>query len=95
MAEPSAAVRELIAEAVPAEPGDDFVIVHSAQDGPRALSIPPDLATCPACEREIRDPGDRRYAYAFTSCTACGPRFTIATGVRRDRHPAARARGGR
>lgn len=82
---PPARVRELIAEAVPAEPGEDFVIVHSAEQGPRALSIPPDLATCPACEREIRDPADRRHAYAFTNCTACGPRFTIATGVPYDR----------
>ena len=80
-----ARVRELIAEAIPAEPGDEFVIVHSAEGGPRALSIPPDLATCPACEREIRDPADRRFGYAFTNCTACGPRFTIATGVPYDR----------
>lgn len=80
-----ARVRELVAEAIPAEPASDFVIVHSTGDGPRALSIPPDLATCPACEREIHDPGDRRYGYAFTNCTACGPRFTIATGVPYDR----------
>ncbi|HEU0032581.1 MAG TPA: carbamoyltransferase HypF [Kofleriaceae bacterium] len=80
-----ARVRELVAHAIPDEPADDFVIVHSAEGGPRALSIPPDLATCPACEREIRDPGDRRHGYAFTNCTACGPRFTIATGVPYDR----------
>jgi hydrogenase maturation protein HypF len=82
---PPARVRDLTAAAIPAEPGDDFVIVHSAEGGPRALSIPPDLATCPDCEREIRDPGDRRSGYAFTNCTACGPRFTIATGVPYDR----------
>jgi hydrogenase maturation protein HypF len=82
---PPAQVRELVAEAIPPEPASDFVIVHSAEGGPRALSIPPDLATCPVCEREIRDPADRRYGYAFTNCTACGPRFTIATGVPYDR----------
>jgi hydrogenase maturation protein HypF len=80
-----ARVRDLVAETIAPEPAADFVIVHSAEGGPRALSIPPDLATCPACEREIRDPGDRRHGYAFTNCTACGPRFTIATGVPYDR----------
>lgn len=82
---PPARVREVIAVGIPAEPAHDFVIVHSADDGPCALSIPPDLATCPACESEIRDPTDRRFGYAFTNCTACGPRFTIATGVPYDR----------
>jgi len=80
-----ARVRELVAEAIPDEPVVEFVIEHSAEGGPRALSIPPDLATCPDCARELRDPADRRYRYAFTNCTACGPRFTIATGVPYDR----------
>lgn len=80
-----ARVRELTAEPIPAEPATDFVIVHSAESGARALSIPPDLATCPECEREILDPGNRRFHYPFTNCTACGPRFTIAIGVPYDR----------
>lgn len=82
---PPAWVRDVVTEAIPAEASSAFVIVDSADDGPRALSIPPDLATCPACEREIRDPADRRHGYPFTNCTACGPRFTIATGVPYDR----------
>ncbi len=80
-----ARVRELTAETIPGEPTNDFVIVHSAEGGPRALSIPPDLATCPDCEREINDPDNRRFNYPFTNCTSCGPRFTIATGVPYDR----------
>jgi hydrogenase maturation protein HypF len=82
---PPAQVRELAAEPIPLEPVSDFVIEHSAEGGPCALSIPPDLATCPDCARELADPADRRHRYAFTSCTACGPRFTIATGVPYDR----------
>ncbi|MBL0212338.1 MAG: carbamoyltransferase HypF [Myxococcales bacterium] len=80
-----ARVRELVAAPIPTEPGEEFVIVHSAEGGPRTLSIPPDLATCPDCAREIADPADRRFGYAFTNCTSCGPRFTIATGVPYDR----------
>jgi hydrogenase maturation protein HypF len=82
---PPARVRTIETEAIPAEATRDFVIEHSAVGGARALSIPPDLATCPACEREIFDPGDRRFHYPFTNCTSCGPRFTIATGVPYDR----------
>ena len=82
---PPAQVRDLVAEPIPFEPASDFVIAHSAEGGPRALSIPPDLATCPDCARELADPADRRYRYAFTNCTACGPRFTIAFGVPYDR----------
>jgi hydrogenase maturation protein HypF len=67
--------------AVPAE----FSIVASDSTGERRASIPPDLATCDACLAEILDPRDRRYRYAFTSCTNCGPRFTIALDIPYDR----------
>jgi hydrogenase maturation protein HypF len=80
-----ARIRELTAASIPAESVEDFVIERSGEGGERALSIPPDLATCDACAREIADPSDRRYRYPFTNCTACGPRFTIATGVPYDR----------
>jgi hydrogenase maturation protein HypF len=80
-----ARVRELVAVPITGEDAPDFVIDQSAKNGERALSIPPDLATCPACAHEIADPADRRHGYAFTNCTACGPRFTISTGVPYDR----------
>ncbi len=84
-APPPARVRELRFTAIPAEPADGFVIDASGVEGTAALSIPPDLATCPECLREIDDPGDRRHGYPFTNCTHCGPRYTIATGVPYDR----------
>ena len=54
---------------------------HSASDP----SFSPDLTTCPDCLRELLDPGDRRYRYAFTNCTNCGPRFTVVDGAPYDR----------
>ncbi len=63
----------------------DFRIVESRGGGDARASIPPDLATCDACLAEILDPSNRRFRYAFTSCSHCGPRFTIALDVPYDR----------
>lgn len=81
----SARVLDVRTTPIPDEAVVGFVIEASELAGSKALSIPPDLATCPACEVEIFDPNDRRYRYAFTNCTSCGPRFTIATGIPYDR----------
>jgi hydrogenase maturation protein HypF len=82
---PAARIRELRTEAIPAEPARRFRILPSATGGPRRVTVPPDLATCPDCEAEIFDPGDRRFGYAFTNCTNCGPRFTILRELPYDR----------
>jgi len=63
----------------------EFRIAPSRADGPSLLPIPPDLATCSECLRELHDAGDRRHGYAFITCAACGPRFTIARQVPFDR----------
>ena len=86
-APPAAAdIQALRAYAIPSEPLDTFSISQSrAATADRRLSIPPDLATCPACLSEVFDPSDRRYRYPFTNCTECGPRFTIARDVPYDR----------
>ena len=39
--------------------------------------ITPDLASCPACLAECETANDRRYGFALSSCTDCGPRFSI------------------
>ena len=69
-----------------------FEIAASVHSAERRVSIPADLATCPECLAEIFAPGDRRYRYAFTNCTSCGPRFTIARDIPYDRPATTMAR---
>ncbi|MBA3349558.1 MAG: carbamoyltransferase HypF, partial [Actinobacteria bacterium] len=70
---------------VPPLGSDRFDIRASETDGAVLATITPDVATCTACLEEIRDRSARRYGYAFTNCTNCGPRFTITIGVPYDR----------
>jgi hydrogenase maturation protein HypF len=82
---PAAVIARVVEERIPAEAVRGFEIVESAPSAERRAAIPPDLATCAACLREVRDPADRRHGYPFTNCTDCGPRFTIALGAPYDR----------
>ena len=47
--------------------------------------VSPDVGTCDDCWRDFSDPVNRRYGYAFTNCTNCGPRYTIVQDVPYDR----------
>ncbi|MCD4687690.1 MAG: carbamoyltransferase HypF, partial [Anaerolineae bacterium] len=62
-----------------------FVIQHSAAIEGAYQPISPDMATCDDCLNDILDPDNRRYGYAFTNCTNCGPRFTIIQDIPYDR----------
>jgi len=47
--------------------------------------IPPDIAICDECLKELRNPEDPRYEYFFITCTDCGPRYTIIEQLPYDR----------
>lgn len=84
---PAARINSLQSEAIPYQDAGTFVIAPSGPAGEpgRRVSIPPDIATCADCLAEIEDPRARRFHYALTNCTQCGPRFSIAREIPYDR----------
>ncbi|MCL2143651.1 MAG: carbamoyltransferase HypF [Methanomassiliicoccaceae archaeon] len=59
-----------------------FFISPSENHG-SGVSIPSDTAICGRCLEDIRK--GRRKGYPFTSCTECGPRFTLLSSLPYDR----------
>lgn len=70
---------------IPAQAFEGFSIVSSDSDAEPNLLLSPDFALCEDCRRELHQAGNRRYAYAFITCTNCGPRFSIVDGLPYDR----------
>ena len=64
----------------------DFRIMPSKKESefPEVL-IPPDFSLCGQCRNELHDPANRRHQYAFTTCTVCGPRYSIVQALPYDR----------
>ncbi len=63
----------------------DFQIRESNEDGVPTLLVTPDLGMCHHCREEIEKEGNTRYHYAFTTCTQCGPRYSILQKLPYDR----------
>ena len=85
----SAVITEEEISRVEATGSSRFEILSSDDSAPGdsliTASVLPDLATCAECVAEILDPANRRFAYAFTNCTQCGPRYTILLDIPYDR----------
>ena len=62
----------------------DFTILPS-QDGARSGFIPADIATCEHCLEDVMNPKSRYFGYWATSCTDCGPRYSVIHAVPYDR----------
>jgi hydrogenase maturation protein HypF len=84
-APPLSRIESIRSEAIASNGYVRFEIRHSAAVEGAYQPISPDVATCDDCLHEIFDPSDRRYRYAFTNCTNCGPRFTIIQDIPYDR----------
>jgi len=65
------------------EPG--FEVRSSTLGKREGALVPPDSVLCDDCRREMETPDDRRYRYPFTTCTNCGPRFSLVRALPYDR----------
>ena len=79
-----AVVESVLVRDLPLGAATAFEIAPSTQ-AVGTTSIPPDMAVCEDCLREMRDPHDRRFGYPFIACTHCGPRYTIVESLPYDR----------
>ncbi len=84
-APPSAVIQSVGWVPVAPEGSHTFEIKESEHEGEKITQVLPDLNICPDCLADISDPANRRYQYAFTNCTQCGPRFSIIEGLPYDR----------
>ncbi|MBD3369359.1 carbamoyltransferase HypF [Candidatus Fermentibacteria bacterium] len=82
---PAASIDQIHVETLPPADYDDFSIERSVARTPGLSGLAPDLAPCPECLAELRDPRARRFGYPLLSCSDCGPRYTIFTDLPYDR----------
>jgi hydrogenase maturation protein HypF len=62
-----------------------FRVLASRDNPDQRQPVAPDVAMCAECERELYDPTNRRYRYAFITCTDCGPRYSLIERMPYDR----------
>lgn len=84
-APPNARVDQVLRTNWPLRKFATFSIGQSETSSKLPPLIPPDLPTCPRCERELMDPSNRRYRHPFISCVSCGPRYSILRALPYDR----------
>lgn len=70
---------------VPFKKHSCFEIVHSSSEKETSLLLTPDFAMCSDCCKEIDQASNKRFQYPFTTCTNCGPRFSIIKSLPYDR----------
>jgi hydrogenase maturation protein HypF len=85
---PAAEIHDISRHDFSPEGHRQFLIHESelAESGPAILAvITPDLAACSPCLAEFDSSFDRRFGFALSGCTDCGPRFSIQTSAPFDR----------
>ncbi len=87
-----AEIAEISVREVEARGDAEFLILESRQEDGEFVLVSPDAGTCAACWSDFGDRANRRYGYAFTNCTHCGPRYTILKDIPYDRETTTMAR---
>jgi hydrogenase maturation protein HypF len=72
-------------EILPDKNFETFEVIKSQKKVGGESIIPPDIAVCDECLKELFSPSNNRYLYPFINCTHCGPRFTIIEEMPYDR----------
>ncbi|MDU1350125.1 carbamoyltransferase HypF [uncultured Clostridium sp.] len=62
-----------------------FTIRNSKNSEKSYKFLLPDIGICEECMKDIYDENSKWYKYAFTSCTNCGPRYSIIKAIPYDR----------
>ncbi len=88
---PLARIDAMVIEELPLRGEATFSVEASEQGVRRGALVPPDAALCVDCRREMEDPQNRRHHYPFTTCTNCGPRFSLVRRLPYDRSTTAMA----
>jgi hydrogenase maturation protein HypF len=78
---PAASLTKLKSERITSSGRRGFTIVKELSSGPLVARVPEDRGLCPDCAREVASRHDRRHGYPFTSCTQCGPRYTVINSM--------------
>ena len=84
---PLARITQCLQEELPVAPLEaGFCIAQSQDASTHNVLISPDTGMCADCGNDISQPHNRRFGYAFTNCTNCGPRYSITRHMPYDRH---------
>jgi hydrogenase maturation protein HypF len=84
-APPVARITSLSSQQINNQKYTSFKIVESKAVGKPNLLITPDIGLCEACKHELHDTSNARYYYPFSTCTHCGPRYSILKSLPYDR----------
>ncbi len=82
---PFAEIDSLRITAKPISNLTNFVIHRSNCDGQPSAWTLPDIAPCAECLADLCNPASRFFDYPFTSCSHCGPRYSILLSLPFDR----------
>jgi hydrogenase maturation protein HypF len=84
-APPLAAITDCTSRDLPPVADESGFGIRPSTDGLPLIQVAPDSNVCSDCLRELLDPADRRFRHPFITCTNCGPRYSIITGIPYDR----------
>ncbi|MAB47764.1 MAG: carbamoyltransferase HypF [Flavobacteriaceae bacterium] len=81
-----AVITQTSIEEVTSKTFESFNIILNETKAEINIPLTPDFAICNNCKTEVLDTKNRRYNYAFTTCTQCGPRYSITKKYPFERH---------